>query len=126
MNNLKRKKSVKQEEKAPTKRFSYCLRGQKPQDQKIQKFLPHLISVGGVSNKKRKKKLLQFCCSEVKGKWLGLVFRCCLKRKREFVFEIWLDKVSTRQNRINPPKPTNEIFSKSSSDFMACLKVSTD
>ena len=53
------------------------------------------------------------------------MFRCCLKRKREFVFEIWLDKVSTRQNRINPPKPTNENFSKSTSDFMACLKVST-
>ena len=74
MNNLKRKKSVKQEEKAPTKRFSYCLRGQKPQDQKIQKFLPHLISVGGVSNKKRKKSCCSFLALRSKVSGLGLCF----------------------------------------------------
>ena len=57
-----------------------------------------------------KKKLLKFCCSEVKRKCLGFGFRSCLKRKTEFVFEIYLDKVFTRQNRINPPKPTNEKY----------------
>ena len=39
MNNLKRKKSLRQKEKEQTKRFSYGLMCLKPQDQKIQKFL---------------------------------------------------------------------------------------
>ena len=47
MNNLERKKSVKQKGKGPTKRFSYGLRSPKPQDKKIQKFLPHPIPGGG-------------------------------------------------------------------------------
>ena len=44
MNNFKRKERVKQKDKGPTKKFSSGLKTPKPQDQKIQKFLPHLVS----------------------------------------------------------------------------------
>ena len=49
------KKKVKQKEKGPTKRFSYGLRSPKPQDKKIQKFLPHLVS-GGIWKTRGEKK----------------------------------------------------------------------
>ena len=38
---------MQQKGKGPTKRFSYGLRSPNPQDKKIEKFLPHLISGGG-------------------------------------------------------------------------------
>ena len=44
MNNFKRKKSVKQEEKGPTKRFSYGPMCLKPPGKEIQKFLPQVVS----------------------------------------------------------------------------------
>ena len=47
MNNLERKKCVERKGKGPTERFLYGLRSPKPQDKKIQKFLPHPISRGG-------------------------------------------------------------------------------
>ena len=43
VSNFKRKKSVKQVETGQRKRFSYGFMCLKPQDQKIQKFLPQLI-----------------------------------------------------------------------------------
>ena len=44
----RKKEGVKQKGKGPTKRFSYGLRSPKPQDQEIEKFLPHPISKGFV------------------------------------------------------------------------------
>ena len=44
INNLKRQKKVKQEEKGPTKSFSYHLMSLKPPGQEIQKFLSELTS----------------------------------------------------------------------------------
>ena len=57
---MKRKKVVKQEDKGPTKKFSFCLRGQKPQDQKIQKFLLHLLSRGIVKRAGKKEEARVF------------------------------------------------------------------
>ena len=55
MNNLEGKRSVREKDKGPTKRFSYGLRSPKPQDKKIQKFLPHLIPGGGWKTRGEKK-----------------------------------------------------------------------
>ena len=54
MINLKRKKSVRQKGKGPTKRFSYGLMSPKPLDQEREKFLPHLISRGFVKRGEKK------------------------------------------------------------------------
>ena len=48
MINLRKKEGVGQRGKGPTKRFSYDLRSPKPQDQELEKFLPHLIWKGFV------------------------------------------------------------------------------
>ena len=48
MVNLKKRCETERERSGPTKRFSYDLRSPKPQDQEIEKFLPHLISKGFV------------------------------------------------------------------------------
>ena len=45
---FEKKEGVRQKGKGPTKRFSYDLRSPKPQDQEIEKFLPHLLSKGFV------------------------------------------------------------------------------
>ena len=45
---FEKKEGVRQKGKGPTKRFSYDLKSPKPQDQEIEKFLPHLISKGFV------------------------------------------------------------------------------
>ena len=52
---LKRKKSVRQKEKALTNRFSYSLRTPKPMDKKIQKFLSHPSSGGNCKTSGEKK-----------------------------------------------------------------------
>ena len=48
------KKSVKQKGKGPTKRFPYGLRSPKTRDQKLEKFLSHLISSGIVKRAGKK------------------------------------------------------------------------
>ena len=47
---------MKQKGKDPLKRFSYGLRSPKPQDKKMQKFLPRLIS-GGIWKTRGEKKV---------------------------------------------------------------------
>ena len=51
----KRKKSVRHKANGPTNRFSYDHRTVKPQNQEIQKFLPHLISRGECKTSGEKK-----------------------------------------------------------------------
>ena len=100
MINLKNKEDVRQKGRGPTKNFSYGLRSPNPQDQEIKKFLPHLISRGGGVKQGGKRKLIQFfVCSEVKRKWLRFVFKFYLLREARLDFEIYFEKVFTRQKR---------------------------
>ena len=95
MFNLERKKSVKLEEKGPTKRFSYDLRGRKRLDQEIEKELSFLTSRD--SETSAKKRSSTFFCSGVQRKWLWFVFNLYSMRKTRFVCEFFLDKLSTRE-----------------------------
>ena len=65
MSNLKRKKSVKQKEKGPTKRFSYDLMSRKRLGQEIEKFLAHQTSKGFVKQGQKKEADKAIFCSEV-------------------------------------------------------------
>ena len=121
---MKREKRVKQEEKRPTKRFSYDHTSPKPQDQELEKFLPHPISGGGCKTSGEKRNWSTFFRRRSSGSESRFVFRSYLKRKMGFDIKIYFDKVSTRQNKIIPIKPTNENKLFFPGNFNSCLKVS--
>ena len=50
----------------------------------------------------KKRRSSTFFCSEAQRKWLRLVFEAVLAEKTRFAFEIYFEKVFTRQRKINP------------------------
>ena len=116
----KSKKSVEQKGKTQAKRFPYDLRCPKPRDQKIEKFLPQLIS-SGVCRTSGEKKLKTVSHSKAQKKWLGLVFKFSVLRKTKFAFEICFDKALPSKRKFNPQMKN---LSPSKIGFFACLRFS--
>ena len=82
MNNLKRKKSVRQTEKGPTKRFSYDLMGQKRLGEKIEKEISELTSRGILKRAQKKEGNQLFFALRHKESGSGLCLKLNLLRKK--------------------------------------------
>ena len=104
MIDLIKKEGFRQKEKGPTKRFSYGLMSRKPQDQEIEKFLPHPISGGMCKTSGRKGGWQRFVALRQKGSGWGLCLNVSwreqtgLTSKSSMISSLWG----------KPDWPTNE------------------
>ena len=99
-----RKKIVRQKGKGPAKSFSYGPRSPKPRDQKLEKFLPHLISRGDCKTSGEKRRWKRFRALRSKRSGWGLRLNLGGLKRLWFILQIDFDELCTKQTL----KPTNE------------------
>ena len=119
MFNLEKKKSVKQEEKGPTKRFSYDLRGRKRLDQEIEKEISFLTSRGILKRAQKKEGHQLFFALGCKESGCGLGLSCTQWEKQGLFANSSL--ISSLQEK--QVLPTNEKKVFSTRYFSACLSL---